>query len=189
MGITISNEQYEFSRNAYSEQVAGQHVKYELLDYRDLGRKYPEHFDRAVSIGMVEHVGLKRLSEYFENVYAALKPGSLFLLHYVSRTDIYPKWRVTTRSNACGMANFISEYIFPGGCILHEDWVWESAERYGFKLMHSETFGHHYMRTLKEWRENLQASFWTKYEGKHKGDANLYRQYEFYFAMSEAAFT
>lgn len=189
-GITISKEQFAFSNSLYASQVGkgSGRVNYELLDYRDLGETHPHFFDRAVSIGMVEHVGLKRLSEYFSNVYASLKPDSTFLLHYVSRTDIFPNWRATTRANACSMANYISEYIFPGGCILHSDWVHEEAELAGFRLMHSETFGHHYMKTLRKWRQGLTDNFWANYEGKHKGDATLFRQYEFYFAFCEAAF-
>ncbi len=92
----------------------------------------------AVSVGMVEHVGLKKLDEFFANAYDSLKPDSYFLLHYVSRTDIFPNWRETIRKNACSLSNFISEYIFPGGCILHKDWVHEKPELNGFKLIHSE---------------------------------------------------
>ena len=62
----------------------------QILDYRDLDKKYKRYFDGAVSIGMVEHVGLSKLDTFFSNIFNSLKPNSYFLLHYVSRTDIFP---------------------------------------------------------------------------------------------------
>ena len=189
MGITISDNQFEFMNNKYKNQVKDKRILFSHLDYRDLSKKHgANYFDRAVSIGMLEHVGYDKYDEYFQSVWDVLKPGSYFLLHYISRTDIHPNYFKSSRSSACHGSNFISTYIFPNGCLVHADWAWESADKIGFIKLHQEYYGHHYSKTLNGWRHNLVKN-WPQLQKNNKNyDEKLYKLYEFYLAYCESVF-
>eukprot|EP01084_Bolivina_argentea_P130486 230337_1 len=187
VGITISKQQFAFMNHKWAPQIKNKQILFDELDYRDLKIKYGiEYFDRAVSIGMLEHVGYDNLPQYFQSVWDVLKPDTYFLLHYICRTDVHPLFRkLPPRSRACEGANFISKYIFPGGCVLPPDWVYEQADKIGFKMMHQEFYGKHYAKTLHIWRNELRKN---KDIVMEKYDEDLYRAYEFYFATSETVF-
>ena len=187
-GITISSKQFEYMNTMYSNQVNDNKVSFKYLDYRDLYKTYgANYFDRAVSIGMLEHVGISRLNEYFEAVWNVLKPDSYFLLHYISRTDIHPTYSLRKRETACLPTNYVNIYMFPTGCTLLPDWVYQAADETGFVLLHQEHYGKHYLKTINLWMRNMQKNK-EKILNNTKYDIQFFKMYEFYFAFGQATF-
>ena len=89
VGITLSKEQHALARERVAARGLGDRVAIELLDYRELPDRYGrESFDKAASVGMFEHVGLKNLGRYFGTVAAMLRDRGLFLNHGITASDI-----------------------------------------------------------------------------------------------------
>jgi cyclopropane-fatty-acyl-phospholipid synthase len=140
------------------------------MDYRDV----EGHFDRIVSVGMFEHVGVGFYDTYFRKCAQLLAGDGLMLLHSIGRSgppNITNPW--------------IAKYIFPGGYIPALSEVLPVIERNGLMVSDVEVLQLHYAETLKAWRERFLA---------HRGEAEkLYNQrfvrmWEFYLACSEMAF-
>jgi cyclopropane-fatty-acyl-phospholipid synthase len=158
VGITLSEEQARFARDRVAREGLTDLVTIEVRDYRDL----PDdaRFDKISSIGMVEHVGLHRLSEYFAAAYRALAPGGLFLNHgIVSLADarphprLDPLWRTLWRRD-----QFIRRYVFPDGDLVPSAAVIASAEGAGFELRDVESLREHYVTTLRHWVRRLESN-------------------------------
>jgi len=113
-----------------------------LQDYRDMVGQ----FDRIISIGMFEHVGLKNYETYFEKCNELLKPGGLFVLHTIG----------TNRSHKM-VDPWIKKYIFPGGKIPSLAQISSTLEKQ-FVVEDVQNFGPDYDRTLMAWRENFIES-------------------------------
>lgn len=103
-GITLSSEQYREFKERIEREGLEDYLTVKLMDYRDLP-EFGAQFDRVVSVGMVEHVGRDNYQLFIDCVSKALKPGGLFLLHFISGLKEYPgdPW--------------IKKYIFPGGMV------------------------------------------------------------------------
>ena len=172
VGITLSEEQKkEFERRIREENLE-EYLTVKLLDYRDLpdvGQK----FDRIVSIGMVEHVGRQNYREFMQCVKDALKPGGIFLLHYISALLEYP-----------GDA-WIKKYIFPGGVIPSLREIINIAGELRFYTLDVESWRRHYNKTLLCWNDNFQ---------KHRDqvvkmfDEKFARMWELYLCACAATF-
>jgi len=173
-GLTLSRHQYAeaLARIARSDPAGSADV--ELRDYRDLkGRQ----FDKIASVGMVEHVGRNRLTEYFRAIYDALRPGGLFLNHGIADESEGRKgWKAT---------GFIGRYVFPGGELVPLSDLLSSAERSGFEVRDVENLREHYARTLRAWRENLERN---REAVVGASDAFTYRAWRAYLAGSEQGF-
>ena len=144
MGITLSQEQYKEFKRRIAEEHLEQLVSVELMDYRDLpkcGRK----FDRIVSVGMVEHVGRDNYRLFMDCGKNVLKPGGLFLLHFISglKEHAGDPW--------------IKKYIFPGGTIPSLREMLSCAAEDGFHTIDVENLRQHYNRTLLCWEKNYRA--------------------------------
>jgi cyclopropane fatty-acyl-phospholipid synthase-like methyltransferase len=137
-------------------------------------------FDKIYSIGMMEHVGGRRIAACFANFARLLADGGLLLVHCITAEHAEKERGRILRS-------FISKHIFPGGEVPNVSWVLQDASAAGFSPLHVETFGgQHYARTLREWRANLIAA---SPEARDASDAGRrVRTFEFYFAMCEAVF-
>src|SRR5690606_29896486 len=99
-GVTLSEEQYTIANQRAAEEGLAERAKFQLTDYR----KIDDKFDRLVSVGMFEHVGVGHFAEYFEHAARLMKPDGVFMLHAIGRAD------------GPGATNpFIRKYIFPGG--------------------------------------------------------------------------
>ncbi|MGD0473172.1 MAG: cyclopropane-fatty-acyl-phospholipid synthase family protein [Candidatus Velthaea sp.] len=145
VGITLSREQHaEGLRRIAAAGLEGR-ASIEYRDYRELGDR---RFDKIVSIGMVEHVGRERLSEYFATAFRALRPGGLFLNHGIGQLDDQRGYRVS---------GFMARYVFPDGDLLPVGELIRSAERAGFELRDVENLREHYAHTLRAWSRNLEA--------------------------------
>jgi len=118
-----------------------------LLDYRDFPEDRP--FDKIASVGMFEHVGKKRLPDYFAKIYRLLKPGGLVMNHGLTSTGIY--------SGGLGrdVTDFIDRYVFPGGEIPHLSKEIELMARENLECADIECLRPHYARTLWQWVERL----------------------------------
>jgi cyclopropane-fatty-acyl-phospholipid synthase len=169
-GITLSQEQLALSRARAEEKSLDQAVDFRLEDYRDVvGR-----FDRIVSVGMFEHVGLGFYETYFRKCAALLADDGVMVLHSIGRSE------------GPGVTNpFIAKYIFPGGYIPALSEVMRAIERAGLLVTDVEILRLHYAETLKAWRERFLAH---SEEVERLYDARFARMWEFYLASSEMAF-
>jgi cyclopropane-fatty-acyl-phospholipid synthase len=157
VGITLSQAQADLGRQRIAAAGLSDRCKIELRDYRDLGTKM--EFDRASSVGMMEHVRQDLQPGYFEAVYRVLKPAGLFLNHtIVSVSRARPS---TTMDRMKGVLwrrdAFIDKYVFPDGKLVPVGHVIGSAESVGFELRDVESLREHYAMTLRHWTKGLES--------------------------------
>ena len=170
VGVTLSHEQHKVARRRAEERGLAGRVDFRLQDYRTL----TENFDRVVSVGMFEHVGVGHHREYFNRVRELLTDDGVALIHTIGRLD------------GPGSTNpWIAKYIFPGGYIPALSEVAGAAERSGVWMTDVEVLRLHYAETLREWRR--------RFIEKRETAARIYdekfcRMWEFYLAGSETSF-
>lgn len=170
-GITLSEEQLKVSRDRAEKRGLADRVRFELQDYRTMkGRK----FDRIVSVGMFEHVGIGNYGNFFRKVSELLDDNGVMLLHSISR----PKPSFMTNP-------FIEKYIFPGGYIPSIGETLPPLEKAGLLAKDVEVLPMHYAYTLRHWRERFVA---RKAEAVALYDEKFFRMWEFYLAGSEMGF-
>jgi cyclopropane-fatty-acyl-phospholipid synthase len=169
-GVTLSKEQLAVATKRAVDTGLADRVNFALKDYRDVEKK----FDRIVSVGMFEHVGVAGYDEYFENVRRLLKDDGVMILHAIGR------------SGRPGATNpWIEKYIFPGGYIPSLSEVMASIERVGLFVTDTEILRLHYAETLKIWRERFLT---RRDEARSMYDERFCRMWEFYLAGSESSF-
>lgn len=153
-GITLSAAQAEWAAAEIQRRGLEGRALVAIRDYRDLAGLGT--FDAVASIGMFEHVGHDRLPDYFRSVFAALRPGGLFLNHGIATTasgvDRWPRRR------PFGRRGFVDRYVFPDGELVTVEEAIGLARRAGFELLHVESLRPHYALTLRAWVERLEAS-------------------------------
>lgn len=172
MGITLSEEQ----RRKFSEDIKKEgmeeSLEVRLMDYRDLEQSGLS-FDRVVSVGMLEHVGRGNYDLFLKNVNSVLKPGGVFLLHYISALEEHD-----------GDA-WIKKYIFPGGVIPSLREIMNLLPEYRFYTLDVESLRRHYTKTLLCWRENFNRC--RDQVVKERGE-EFTRMWELYLASCAATF-
>lgn len=144
-GITLSQNQYDHAHRMIKQRGLENNVSVELLDYRDLQGE--ARYDKLVSVGMFEHVGLKNLPTYFEIAHRLLKPGGLFLNHGITSDE--DGWKKTVSTE------FINRYVFPDGQLETVSTVQKIMEDSGFEIHDVEGLRQHYALTLREWVRRL----------------------------------
>ena len=169
-GVTLSDEQHATARERAKARGLDNRARFELRDYRDVEGP----FDRIVSVGMFEHVGLPNYQAYFDAIARLLTDDGVALVHTIARKD-GPN---TTQP-------WIAKYIFPGGYIPALSEILPAIEKAGLWVTDVEVLRLHYAETLKAWRERFLA--------QREAIAALYderfcRMWEFYLASSEIAF-
>ena len=169
-GVTLSDEQAAAARARVEERGLRGKVEFRLQDYRDID----ENFDRIVSVGMFEHVGVNHYGAFFRKVAEMLNEDGVALLHSIGRSR-----RPSTTSA------WIKKYIFPGGYIPSLSEVMPAIERSGLVVTDVEILRLHYAETLKAWRERFLA---RREEMAALYDERFCRMWEFYLAGSEMAF-
>lgn len=147
-GITLSQKQVDYNQ-ARRNGSSAENIEVKLCDYSDLTKR--PAFDKACSIGMIEHVKLRNYSSYFRHVYAALKPGALFLNQGICCYDGWNKNNLPEK--------FIDTYIFPDGNLARLPDVIAAAEDAGFETIQVDSWRLHYARTLRCWAANLERSY------------------------------
>ncbi len=170
MGVTLSTEQLNESRARAANEGLTDRVSFELLDYRAVDRT----FDRIVSVGMFEHVGVGHYREFFQTVARCLNPDGVALLHAIGRSD------------GPGFTNpWIAKYIFPGGYCPALSEVLPPLEKSGLIATDIEVLRLHYAETLRHWRRRFTANRDTI---ASLYDERFCRMFEFYLCGAEIAF-
>ena len=169
-GITLSTEQWQASNAGAAEKHLTGSARFLLSDYRDV----PGRFDRIVSVGMFEHVGIGFYERFFRRCAELLSDDGVMVLHSIGRStgpDVTSPW--------------ITRYIFPGGYIPAVSEVIPAIERAGLLVCDNEILRLHYAETLKAWRERFMA---RREEAVRLYDERFARMWEFYLAGSEMSF-
>ena len=169
-GITLSEEQLTVARRRADEAQLAHKVRFELRDYRH----QTGSFDRIVSVGMFEHVGVNHYLAFFRKWRDLLREDGVGLLHSIGRSD------------GPGSTNpWVRKYIFPGGYCPALSEALAAVEKAGLLVTDIEVLRLHYADTLRDWARRFQANrdkVATLY------DERFCRMWEFYLAGSEAAF-
>lgn len=171
-GITLSKEQHKACSEKIKEEGVSDLLQVELLDYRDLPQ-LGKSFDRVVSVGMVEHVGRDNYQLFIDSVNKVLKPGGLFLLHFISALKEHP-----------GDA-WIKKYIFPGGVVPSLREVINCMAEDNFHTLDVENLRLHYNRTLLCWEKNFKEHI---EEVQSMFDEKFVRMWDLYLAACAATF-
>jgi len=170
LGVTLSEEQIALSRTRAQKAGLAERCRFELVDYRALNGT----FDRIVSVGMFEHVGVPYYQAFFDKLRALLKDDGVALLHTIGRSD------------GAGVTNsWIAKYIFPGGYTPALSEVLPIIEQSGLIVTDIEVLRLHYAETLKEWRRRFKSQWNTVAE---LYDERFCRMWEFYLAGAEMGF-
>jgi cyclopropane-fatty-acyl-phospholipid synthase len=169
-GITLSSEQLGVANARAAEKHLTRSAKFLLEDYRDI----PGRFDRIVSVGMFEHVGVGFYETYFRRCAELLSDDGVMVLHSIGRStgpDVTSPW--------------VTKYIFPGGYIPAVSEVIPAIEKAGLLICDIEILRLHYAKTLQAWRERFMA---RREEAVRLYDERFARMWEFYLAASEMSF-
>jgi len=169
-GVTLSTEQLQVANARAAEKMLTRSARFLLQDYRDITGP----FDRIVSVGMFEHVGVDFYETFFRRCAELLADNGVMMLHSIGRSsgpDVTSPW--------------ITKYIFPGGYIPALSEVFPAIERAGLLVCDTEILRSHYAETLKAWRERFMA---RREEAVQLYDERFARMWEFYLAASEMAF-
>ena len=148
VGITISQNQYDYVRDYVRTHGLAEKVEVRLMDYRDLPDTEP--FDKIASVGMFEHVGLRNLPVYFRKIYSLLKPGGLVMNHGITSVTFDDETMDETNRE------FIDKYVFPDGELTHISKVLEAMAREGLECADVENLRPHYAKTLWHWVDRLE---------------------------------
>jgi cyclopropane-fatty-acyl-phospholipid synthase len=169
-GVTLSEEQHKLSNErAQQRGIAGQ-ATFKLQDYRLLDQQ----FDRIVSVGMFEHVGVGHFMEFFGKVHGLLKDDGIAVLHSINRSD-----------GPGATSAWVKKYIFPGGYIPALSEVLPHIEHAKLYVTDIEILRLHYAKTLREWGVRFANN---RARAKEIYDERFCRMWEFYLAASECAF-
>jgi cyclopropane-fatty-acyl-phospholipid synthase len=169
-GVTLSDEQFAVSNRRAQERGLDKRARFLLQDYR----KIDGPFDRIVSVGMFEHVGVGHYGEYFRTVRDLLAPDGTMVVHSIGRTG-RPGYT----------SAWIQKYIFPGGYIPSVSEVIPTIEKTGLIVTDMEILRLHYAKTLRAWRERFDA---RREQVLTFFDERFCRLWEFYLTASEVTF-
>ncbi|KXU31330.1 cyclopropane-fatty-acyl-phospholipid synthase [Sphingobium sp. 22B] len=169
-GITLSEEQLKVARQRAQDAGVADHVRFELIDYRDMDGS----FDRIVSVGMFEHVGTKDYRTFYTKCRELLTPEGVMLIHTIGRVD------------GPGITDaFTQKYIFPGGYIPALSEMIQGSEGTRLMVTDVEVLRIHYGLTIREWYKRTLA---------HKADIvalydeRFFRLWTFYLAGAATVF-
>lgn len=169
-GVTLSCEQHCLARDRAVTAGLSDRVDFEIKDYRNL----TEAYDKIVSVGMFEHVGVPHYREYFEQIAARLKENGTALVHTIGR------------SPGPGATNpWIARHIFPGGYIPALSEIVPVIEKAGLVILDIEILRLHYAETLKAWRERFLRH---ANQAEKLYDDRFVRMWDFYLVTSELSF-
>ena len=178
LGITLSQQQHDYVRERLVELKLEDRCEVRLLDYRDMPETEP--FDKIASVGMFEHVGRQNLPVYFSKIQRLLRPGGLVMNHGITTNSL------EGAQLGSGIGEFVDQYVFPGGELMHVSTVVREMARQGLETWDAECLRPHYARTLWHWVERLEA---RRDEARALvGEKNL-RVWLIYMAGSAHAFT
>ncbi|NNE79191.1 MAG: class I SAM-dependent methyltransferase [Silicimonas sp.] len=170
LGVTLSREQLQVARERAAQEGLSDRVDFRLCDYRDLDGS----FDRIVSVGMFEHVGLPHFDTYFQTLRDRLEPDGVALLHTIG-------WTAEPQATN----PWIAKYIFPGGYVPTMSETMTSIEKARLWAADVEIWRLHYAHTLRHWRDRFEA---RQREVRDLYDERFVRMWRFYLAACEQTF-
>ncbi len=169
-GVTLSREQFKVSNERAKEAGLADRVRFYLRDYREEKGKY----DRIVSVGMFEHVGVNHYRQFFDQIKALLNEDGIALLHSISQSE------GPTHANP-----WLQKYIFPGGYCPSLSETLIPIERANLYVTDIEILHQHYAETLLHWRTRFMAN---RHKVKDLLGERFCRMWEYYLASCEVAF-
>jgi cyclopropane-fatty-acyl-phospholipid synthase len=169
-GITLSERQLVYARNHLGKLAASDRVILALRDYR----RQTGHFDKIVSVGMLEHVGPGNFGTYFRKVRELLNADGIAVIHSIG---VHGRARPVNR--------WLQKYIFPGGFLPSLDQMVAATEMQGLKILDLEIMRGHYAETLKHWRMNFHANI---EDVRNHYDDTFIRMWNFYLLGCEYFF-
>ena len=169
-GVTLSEEQLKVARRRAADAGVADRVRFELIDYRAVEGP----FDRIVSVGMFEHVGLPHYRQFFAKVHELLTPDGVALIHSIARAD-----------GPGATDPWTAKYIFPGGYAPALSQITPAVEKAWLWITDVEVLRLHYALTLEEWYRRTVAA-----EDRIVAlyDARFFRMWQFYLSAAVAAF-
>ncbi|MEM8774000.1 MAG: cyclopropane-fatty-acyl-phospholipid synthase family protein [Pseudomonadota bacterium] len=170
VGVTLSEEQHALANKRASEAGLSDRVSFRLMDYRDVEGQ----FDRIVSVGMFEHVGVPHYNEYFRKVRSLLKTDGVALIHTIGRCD--------TPSTT---SPWIAKYIFPGGYVPSMSEAVSAVEKQDLITTDVEVWRLHYAETLRHWHDRFVANI---EKAKELYDERFCRMWRYYLVACELTF-
>lgn len=196
-GITLSQEQAAVAARRIEAAQLMQSCSVDLLDYREAPKRLGI-FDKIASVGMFEHVGLRKLPEYFRTMYGMLRPGGVFLNHGIARAEgavnrdarlfsraAFPLLNKVPILRSMFSSSFIDKYVFPDGELVTLSDAMHAAEAAGLEVRDVENLREHYELTLRHWAEELKRNAGTLL---NLVSETTYRTWLLYVAGSAAAF-
>ncbi|MBC6436654.1 MAG: class I SAM-dependent methyltransferase [Rhodobacteraceae bacterium] len=169
-GVTLSEEQHRLATQRAEAAGLANRVRFDLRDYRDVTGQY----DRVVSVGMFEHVGVPHYQEYFGHVKACLKPDGVALIHTIGRA-----------APPGATSPWILKYIFPGGYVPALSEMARAVERAGLYPTDLEVWRLHYAETLKAWHDRFTAN---EAAARVLYDERFCRMWRYYLKAAEHTF-
>ena len=169
-GITLSENQFNTASKRAQEEGLSEKISFKIQDYRNETHKY----DRIVSVGMFEHVGIKYFKAYLKKTYDLLKENGVFLLHTIGQRGI-----------PTATSPWIRKYIFPGGYIPSLSDIINETQKLNINITDIEILRLHYAHTLTHWYRNVQKN---KDKIVKMIDERFYRMWEFYLLASKYSF-
>ncbi len=169
-GVTLSENQLATAQARAKAEGLEDRVTFRLQDYRLVA----EQFDRVVSVGMLEHVGVPQFNTYFEKIAEVLKPDGVALIHSIARS-----------APPMAHSSWINKYIFPGGYVPSLSELARPMERSGLWQTDIEIWRLHYAKTIRHWSARFEANH-DKIAAQY--DARFIRMFRYYFAVCIAAF-
>ncbi|WP_189494231.1 SAM-dependent methyltransferase [Algimonas arctica] len=170
VGVTLSQDQFALARQRVAAAGLQDKVEIRLQDYRDCKGPY----DRVVSVGMFEHVGVGNFEEYFTKIRDVLTEDGCALVHSIGR-----------KGGPGATGKWIRKYIFPGGYSPALSETFAAIEKAGLWVTDMEILRLHYAWTLAEWERRFQANRDAVVTMK---DERFARMWEFYLVISEFSF-
>ena len=173
--ITISKNQFLFTKARINNAKLNHKVNVKMLDYRDVRKKY----DSIVSIEMIEAVGKEYLNQYFKTIKENLVQGGRGAIQaIVIKDELYDRYKTKE--------DFIQKYIFPGGFLPSIKSLNKLSIQSGLKIENHKLYGQHYCSTLQRWRKSFLDS-WDLIS-RQGFDNNFKKMWHFYFSYCEAGF-
>ncbi len=170
VGVTLSKEQCKLANEKAKQLGLADRVRFELRDYRDL----TERFDRIVSVGMFEHVGVHHYGEFFAKVNELMTDTGVMLLHSIGHMS------------PPGTASpWLRKYIFPGAYSPALSEVFTAVEQNSLWVTDCEFLRLHYAKTLAHWEQRFQAN---RAKVAEMYDERFCRMWEFYLISAEMMF-
>ncbi|MFY0690516.1 MAG: class I SAM-dependent methyltransferase [Paracoccaceae bacterium] len=170
VGVTLSKEQHEVACQRARAAGLQDQLEFRLMDYRAVEGA----FDRIVSVGMFEHVGVPHYREFFAQVHRLLKPDGVALIHTIGRS-----------SPPGTTSSFIAKYIFPGGYVPALSETMRAIEHEDLGTTDIEIWRLHYAETLRHWRARFGANLDRI---RTLFDDRFCRMWRYYLTASELTF-